>query len=290
MMNINHLRYFEEVCRQGSITKASEACHISQPSITAAINGLESELGYKLFSRVSNRLRLTSEGEAFQQLTDQFLKEFATYYEKACDLAEGRKVILRLGVPAVMGTFFFKRIIPDFSEKHPNIELEIFEIATIDGIRMLANAELDLLLGIKNESCYTNCDSKEIFATELQLAVSKNHPLGKKKKITAEMLAELPLVIISKGSYHYKSILTTFSDIDLNIIMHSSQLSTIRYMIRDNDSATIIYKDIFADDPDIRCIPLERPMPAHVHVFWQKNTYLSSAMRSFISYITQLEF
>lgn len=289
-MNINHLRYFEEVCRQGSITKASEACHISQPSITAAINGLETELGYKLFSRVNNRLRLTHEGEAFQTLTNQFLKEFASYYEKACDLSKGRKAVLRLGVPSVMGTFFFRKIIPDFNEKHPNIELEIFEIATIDGIRMLGNAELDLLLGIKNETCYNNCDSKEIFATELQLAVNKDHPLASQKKIAAQMLSGLPLVIISKGSYHYKSIRSTFSDIDLNIIMNSSQLSTIRYMIRDNNSATIIYKDIFADDPDICCVPLERPMPAHVHVFWQKNTYLSTAMKSFISYITQLDF
>lgn len=289
-MNINHLRYFEEVCKQGSITKASESCHISQPSITAAINGLETELGYKLFSRVNNRLRLTGEGEAFQVLTGQFLKEFASYYEKACDLATGRKATLRLGVPAVMGTFFFKRIIPEFSDKYSNIDLEIFEIATIDGIRMLGNAELDLLLGIKNETCYNDCDSKEIFATELQLAVAKNHALSKEKEISAEMLAHVPIVIISKGSYHYKAILSTFRDVRLNIIMYSSQLSTIRYMVRDNGSATIIYKDIFAEDKDICCIPLERPMPAHVHVFWQKNTYLSSAMRSFISYITQLEF
>lgn len=109
-MNINHLHYFEEVCRQGSITKASEVCHISQPSITAAINGLENELGYKLFSRINNRLYLTDEGRAFKEITQQFLKEMASYSEKAHDLAKNRKTILKLGVPAVMGTYFFKKI------------------------------------------------------------------------------------------------------------------------------------------------------------------------------------
>ena len=288
-MNINHLRYFEEVCRQGSTTRAAQTCHISQPSITAAINGLETELGYKLFSRVNNRLHLTDQGKEFHALTIKFLKQFNDFYEKGRDLSSNRVTKLRLGVPSVMGTFFFQKIIPDFNRKNPDIHLEIYEIATIDGINMLNNAELDFMLGINNDSCYTNCDSKLIFATDLQLAIHKGHPLAGKKKITAEMLSGLPLVIISKGSYHYKAIKQAFRSVDLNIIMHSSQLSTIKYMVTSNNAATIIYKDVFAGNADIRCIPLECPMPANVHVFWQKNTYLSSAMRTFITYITTLD-
>ena len=103
------------------------------------------------------------------------------------------------------------------------------------------------------------------------------------------MLSGLPMVIISNGSYHNSAVLSTFEDIDLNIIMHSSQMSTIHYMLRNDHAATIIYRDIFTNDPDICCIPLERTIPAHVHVFWQKNNYVSSAMKSFISYITRLE-
>lgn len=76
LMNLNHLQYFLETCRYGSITKASEVCHISQPSITAAINNLEKELGAKLFDRVNNRLRLTVVGEGFKDLTEEFLKTF----------------------------------------------------------------------------------------------------------------------------------------------------------------------------------------------------------------------
>lgn len=288
-MNINHLHYFKEVCDQGSIRQAAEICHISQPSITAAIHGLENELGYKLFYRVNNRLQLTEEGSEFKALTDSFLKQFADYYEKACDISSCRRTVLRLGVPSVMGTFFFQRIIPEFSLLHPEIELDIFEIATMDGIKMLQNAELDLLLGIKNEHSYTDCDSKEIFTTELQLAVSKDSPLAQREKITAQMLSGVPMVIISKGSYHYQQIFDTYGDADLNIIMHSSQISTIEYMVSGGHAVTIIYKDVFEDNQDICCIPMEQPLSARVHIFWQKNAYRSNAMRTFIAYITQLE-
>ena len=91
ILNINHLHYFEEVCRQGSITKAAEVCHISQPSITAAINGLEKELGYKIFYRANNRLHLTDEGISFKELTSKFLNDFSDYYTQACDVADSKK-------------------------------------------------------------------------------------------------------------------------------------------------------------------------------------------------------
>ena len=288
-MNINHLRYFEEVCKQGSITRASEHCHVSQPSVTAAINGLEKEIGCKLFARVNNRLRLTSEGEAFRRLTADFLAQFHDYYEKACDLCAERTAKLKVGVPPIMGTFFFKKIIPDFQNRFPQIQLEFYEIATINGLRMLHNAELDFLLGIQNSSTYTNCDSRLIFNTELQLAVHKDHPLCRYDQITEEHLSGLPLVIMSKGSYHYEAVTCAFSETDLNFIMYSSQLSTIKYMLESGSAASILYKEIFANDLQIRYIPFANPLLAQIHIFWQKNTYLSSAMHTFISYITSLK-
>ena len=289
ILNINHLRYFEEVCRQGSITKAAEVCHISQPSITAAINGLEKELGYKIFYRANNRLHLTDEGISFKELTSKFLNDFSDYYTQACDVADSKKAVIRLGVPSVLGTFFFERIIPDFTDKHPYISLKIYEIATISGINMINNAELDILIGINNDTCYGNCESKEIFSTNLVLATGKDSPLASCEKVTTEMLDGLPMVVISKGSYHYDAIEFVFGNANLNIIMQSSQLSTIKDMVSNNIASTIIYKDVFENSEDICCIPLEKTIDARIHVFWQKNTYVSNAMKTFISYITQLE-
>jgi len=60
-------------------------------------------------------------------------------------------------------------------------------------------------------------------------------------------------------------------------------------MISEGHAVTIIYKDVFEDSPEIRCIPMEHPLSAHVRIFWQKNAYCSAAMRTFISYIIQLD-
>lgn len=62
-MEYIQLRYFAEVARLQSFSKAAETLHISQPSLSRAIKGMEDELGVVLFDRTTRYLRLTDDGE-----------------------------------------------------------------------------------------------------------------------------------------------------------------------------------------------------------------------------------
>ncbi len=285
-MNINHLNYFKEVCKHGSITAASEVCHISQPSITSAIANLETETDLHLFVHNGNRLTLTDDGQAFLSLTLAFLDKYDDYIKSINDISKKHSYTLKLGVPSVLGTFIFGKIIPLFNSEYPNIKLEIFEIASLDGINMLRKNELDCMIGI-SEAPIPDMVSIPLFETELQLAIAKGNPLSDKKIITKEVLRDLPLTIISKGSYHYDAITNMYPDIKLNVVMHSNQVSTIRHMLLQDNAATIIYKEVFADCDDIVYIPLERSIPAHVSIFRQNDRYISQALKSFISFISE---
>ncbi|MEG0392417.1 MAG: LysR family transcriptional regulator [Anaerovoracaceae bacterium] len=243
-MNINHLKYFTEVYKSKSITKAAQACHISQPSVTAAINGLESHFGFKLFDRVNNKLQVTKEGESFFQMTETFLKNYENYCSEAADFAVQQKASIRIGVPSIMGTFFLRRIIPHFERAYPEITLIVHEVPTISGFEMLKNSELDFLLGIDNRSSGAGCHSKLLLKTQLCFAVSSNNPLANEPVITEELLKNQRMVIIAKGSYHYDMVTKTFPELRRNIIMHSSQISTIKYMVSRDLAATIIYRDV----------------------------------------------
>lgn len=283
-MNINHLIYFKEVCMHGSITAASEICHISQPSITSAIQNIEKESGIKLFNRSGNKLILTDEGKEFLKLTHDFLDKYDDFYKSISDISNKKTSVIKLGVPSVLDSFLLNKIIP-FKSMYKDIRLEIFETGSISGIGMLRNDELDCMIGLSDEKDLYKIKSDRLFITELQLVISKNHSLSKEKIITREKLIDLPLVIISKGTYHYDAITHMYPDTSLNIIMHSNQISTIREMITSNNAATIIYREVFADCDDIVYIPLEKRITAQVSLFHQSNRYESKALRNFISYI-----
>ena len=62
-MNLIQLRYFQAVCACGNLTQAAQQLHISQPSLSSAIQTLEKEFGVGLFVRQYRGVELTAEGE-----------------------------------------------------------------------------------------------------------------------------------------------------------------------------------------------------------------------------------
>ena len=62
-MTLTQMKYFAAVCREKSVTRAAEKLHISQPSVTVAMQELEAETGLNLFVRQGKRIDVTPEGE-----------------------------------------------------------------------------------------------------------------------------------------------------------------------------------------------------------------------------------
>lgn len=62
-MDLHYLKLFNTVASLGSMTKASEQMHISQPALSIQIKKLEDGLGLKLFNKIGTRLILNENGE-----------------------------------------------------------------------------------------------------------------------------------------------------------------------------------------------------------------------------------
>jgi|SRR5947209_8988978 len=65
-MEIHQVRYFLAVCDELNFTQAARKCHVTQPSLTRAIQLLEKEFGGYLFHRERSRTRLTELGRVVQ--------------------------------------------------------------------------------------------------------------------------------------------------------------------------------------------------------------------------------
>ena len=151
---------------------------------------------------------------------------------------------------------------------------------------MLKKNELDCMIAISDGNV-PDLISHHLFETELRLAVSKANPLAKEVLITRDILKRTPLTIISKGSYHYNAITHMYPDLNLNVVMHSNQVSTIRHLLLNDNVATIIYKEVFEDDERIVNIPLEKSIPARISIFRQNDRYCSKSLQTFISFISR---
>ena len=78
-MELHHLRYFVEIARNKSFTRAAEQLYITQPMLTRVIKQLEEELDAKLIERTSKSFRLTDVGEAFYLQAQDLLLRYNDY-------------------------------------------------------------------------------------------------------------------------------------------------------------------------------------------------------------------
>lgn len=112
-MNLIQLRYFQAVCACGNLTQAAQQLHISQPSLSSAIQSLEKEFGVGLFVRQYRGVELTAEGEQLLKLSRSLTENADKLVRIMQDLGAGRH-ILRLGVPPVLGGWLLPRLYTDF--------------------------------------------------------------------------------------------------------------------------------------------------------------------------------
>ena len=72
-MEFRVLRYFLEVAREQSLTKAAAPLHVSQPTLSKQLKDLELELGHKLFTRSNYGIVLTEEGMLLRRRADEIV-------------------------------------------------------------------------------------------------------------------------------------------------------------------------------------------------------------------------
>lgn len=78
-MELKTLQYFVRIAREESITRAANALHITQPTLSRQIKELEKELNVKLFKRSNHNIQLTDEGQLLKIELKNYLKCLIKY-------------------------------------------------------------------------------------------------------------------------------------------------------------------------------------------------------------------
>jgi DNA-binding transcriptional LysR family regulator len=153
-MNVNFelFKFFDEVVKAGSISKAASSMMISQPAVTQAIKTLENELGGSLFVRVPRGMILTSEG----QILYDYIKEGVTYLNnginKFMSLKQLNSGVINIGATTVISENFLLAYLKKFNQLYPNVEIKITNNLTENLIKDLRNGNLDIIIiAIPNE-------------------------------------------------------------------------------------------------------------------------------------------
>ena len=196
-MNINHLKVFQAVCMEGSVTKAAQKLYMSQPTVSHIISGLEEELGVRLFDRISRRVRLNEVGKLFLEKTDRLLELYGQLENSAQELEHTAP--LRIGSSITIANFLLPGVLRRFQAQYPDRHV----LVTVENAQkveaLLQSGEIDLAL-VEGAVADERYECIQLPGFLLAAACAPGYPLAQKTPTTPEALAGERLLLREKGS------------------------------------------------------------------------------------------
>lgn len=203
LIKLSALRYFVEISKHQSFTKAAENLYISQSALSRQVQELENELGTQLFRRDYKNLKLTKDGKAFLPVAEDIVNR--------CDRAS---VMFRNDVPQEKEEaprlhigyqrFFNSKQIYDVRGKlakdHPDLDFMMTE-GTPQGLsKSVVKGDLDLVF-VLNVYLPKDASGLRIVPFEhnrLQLIVPENHPFAERKSVSIRELEDEDFILMNR--------------------------------------------------------------------------------------------
>jgi DNA-binding transcriptional LysR family regulator len=196
-MDIHKLRVFASVFKNRSFSKASEALHLTQPTISNHIKALEDEFACKLFDRMGRTIIPTKEAEVLYGKATEIIEKADALKEALGQLKKETTGELVIGASTIPGVYLMPRIMKEFQKKFPAISFQIL-IADSGGV-IDSISKHELLLGIvgaklgNDQIDYTPFIDDELIVVSAPLKTEKS-------SMTLKELVALPMVFREEGS------------------------------------------------------------------------------------------
>ncbi len=289
-MELKDLRYFIEVVKYGSFTKAAANMFVSQPTLSKSLKKLESELNVKLFERSTRKLKLTDAGEIVYKQGLKILETTDELMMLLDDLMHLPTGVIKIGVPPLIGTLFFPAIAKRWSEAYPNVTLELVELGAKRIEQLVGEGHVDI--GMIVLPTDTKAFHVLPFLTEeFMLFVSSNHELASRKSVAIEELQKENFIVFNREFALHNLIISYCERAGFrpNIVYESSQWDLIAELVSVELGITLLPKMIYKkmDGEKIKMIPLRNPPLWELAIITRKGRYQSFALRQLLSLLSK---
>ncbi|EPJ50002.1 MAG: LysR family substrate binding transcriptional regulator [Osedax symbiont Rs2] len=287
-MNLQQLSYFIQLADTGNFTRAARKIGIAQPGLSIAIKKLEQQLGLNLINRSDKYDLLTAEGKVLYQSAVQLLanaEQVALQMQELKDLNSG---LVRFGVSAMMGSYYFPQVLVAFKQQYPNINVQLYEQGTAALETMLLNGDVDIAL-IRAEQQSTQLRYVDFIEEPMMVGMPASHELAGCHSMTLATFCQQPLILFREG-YFLREAISQYSqrhNLLLDIKMETNLIELQKSLVKNNLGITNCLSGIMKGDPALITLPFSPPIVLKLGLAWKKNHYLSNASKTFMEFIQQ---
>ena len=286
-MDIRAMQYYLAVVREGTISAAAKALHVSQPSLSRQMKELEEELGAELFFRGNRRITLTEEGMVLRKRAEEIVHLMKMTEDEITQIKDHISGSVRIGAGESWSFHYLSRTAASLAAEHPDIRFHITSGDTQDLMDELDNGLIDLAV-IFTDVDYTRYQSIELPTEDyFGLLMPKDCPLAKKEQIHFSDLEGLP-VIISRAAGPYLASLADLSS--LNVIATYNLVYNASLLVEDGLGYAICFDKLIntSGDSPLCFRPIVPRIKNVGNLIWKKYQIFSPAVQMFIDRIQSM--
>jgi DNA-binding transcriptional LysR family regulator len=290
-MELRQIRYVLAVAEERSFSRAAARLHLAQPSLSQQIAKLENMLGVLLFHRLPQHIELTDAGLRFVQVARELVDQAEGLEREMRSYANGETGRLLVGSLPITGAYVLPRVIPDFTQRFPGVELKLVEDTSSQLEQLLVRGKIDISL-LTMPISDPNLEILPAIHEEIYLAVPPGHPLAQEREVDLATLSDQPFILLKEGQGFRKISLSLCEQAGFHpkIVFESSNIQTVQSLVAAGMGLSFTPKMITlapgSTTPPAYLRLTTRPERTLV-VAYRKDRHLSLPAEAFIRYLLE---
>ncbi|GEN89090.1 LysR family transcriptional regulator [Oceanobacillus sojae] len=256
-MTLARYEIFRSIVETGGFFKAANVLGLTQSAVSHAISSLESEFGFTLLTRGRSGVKLTNNGEKMLLHVHRILNSYEQMMQEAAEIEGVKTGIVRIGTFPSVSINWLPKIIKEFKQQYPHIEVKLLEGDYDDINKWILNGSVDFgFLSLPADNIFDTIPLKK---DRILCVMSNQHPLSNQKTITFEQLKEAQLIMPKTNIDKDVRDILKENNITLSIGYEMEEDQAIIAMVQNNLGISILPELILYRLPeDIRIRSLEK--------------------------------
>lgn len=285
-MLLRHIRYFLAVTEHRNFTRAAEALHVSQPTLSQQIRQLEDALNAQLLDRSGRTIRLTDAGKAYAQYARSALQDLDAGKRAIHDTQDLTRGDLRLAMTPTFTAYLMGPLLARFNASYPGIDVSVMEMNQDHIEALLAQDDLDIGIGFMGTRS-VDIESQAWFVEKLALVVGKQHPYATRRRpLSLREFEKEPRVLLS-GDFATRRHIDRHcleQGIKPRIAIEANSVSGIIEIVQHSETLATVLPEAVAQHHDGLCPVKLRDGVAQrtVALLQRKGAYRTAACQAFV--------
>jgi len=240
-MTLQELKYLVAVADHLHFGRAADACHVTQPTLSAGLRSLEAKLGRALCERGPQGVLISPDTEPVVEQARRVLAEAEQFEAISRSGRAPLTGVFRLGAIPTIGPYLFPHVIAGIRQEWPDLRLHLVEAQTGDVLHQLRRGDLDAAL-LSPPVDETALSWELLYDEEFLLALPVDHRLRRKKTVRLADLIDEPLLLLDEGHCLRDQVVEfcRIGDATARELLRSSSLETLRNMVAAGTGCTLL--------------------------------------------------